>query len=419
MIRCNKHVWFGALTLVLWSGFVSAQSDNWQNRSHLKYLYSFSSYPDDSIYRDVFGAQVNDNAINFRHDFSFNNSKWLFEADYEAIAMHSSSNQLGNATPFVGEQYPNDRERLFHLTQTVSNSDSSVVLQRLDRLYLGYQTENNVLKIGRQALSWGNGMFFSPMDFFNPFDPTAVDKEYKPGDDMLYFQHLYQSGNDLQVVWLGRRNVEGERDSTVNSAAAKYHMLVGDTEIDIVVARHFDDRIYGVGAVRSIGGGVLRGDLVNTKASSGDYSSYVGSYSYSWIGFDKNMSGVLEYFHNGFGLNRDQYQLQQLQAHEDLLARVERGELFVVGRDYLALNLQVEMTPLWLANLNCFSNIVDGSGLLQLVSQHNLRENLQFYLSLAQPFGGRGSEYGGLESSVPNRYLRVGTTLSAQLAYYF
>jgi len=40
-------------------------------------------------------------------------------------------------------------------------------------------------------LSWGNGLVFSPMDIVNPFDPTAVDTEYKAGDDMLYGQIDY------------------------------------------------------------------------------------------------------------------------------------------------------------------------------------------------------------------------------------
>jgi hypothetical protein len=32
---------------------------------------------------------------------------------------------------------------------------------------------------------WGNGLVFQVLDLFNPFPPNAVDREYKPGSDML------------------------------------------------------------------------------------------------------------------------------------------------------------------------------------------------------------------------------------------
>ena len=62
------------------------------------------------------------------------------------------------------------------------------------------QAADENLRFGRQALSWGNGLFYAPMDLVNPFDPAAIDTEYKAGDDMLYLQYLQDSGNDLQAA---------------------------------------------------------------------------------------------------------------------------------------------------------------------------------------------------------------------------
>ena len=38
-------------------------------------------------------------------------------------------------------------------------------------------------KAGRHL---GERVFFNPMDLFNPFAPTDIEREYKIGDDMAY-----------------------------------------------------------------------------------------------------------------------------------------------------------------------------------------------------------------------------------------
>ena len=44
---------------------------------------------------------------------------------------------------------------------------------------------------------------FNAMDIFNPFDPAAVDTEYKVGDDMFYGQYLF---NDWRYLENGAEN---------------------------------------------------------------------------------------------------------------------------------------------------------------------------------------------------------------------
>ena len=172
-----------------------------------------------------------------------------------------------------------------------------------------------VARIGRQAVSWGNGLIYTPMDFFNPFDPAAVDKEYKTGDDMLYGQYLKENSDDLQAVWVIRRNLDGNVSKDVNSISAKYHGFAGETEFDILIAEHFDDSIFGLGALSNIGGAVWRGDLTLTNTQSDTVTSAVTSLSYSWISWGHNVSGILEYFYNGFG-QADINAVWIIQGHE-------------------------------------------------------------------------------------------------------
>ena len=50
------------------------------------------------------------------------------------------------------------------------------------------------------------------MDLFNPFSPTAVQRDYKVGDDMAHVQLPLNTG-ELQMLYLPRRDpVAGEAE---------------------------------------------------------------------------------------------------------------------------------------------------------------------------------------------------------------
>ncbi len=96
-----------------------------------------------------------------------------------------------------------------------------------------------------------------------------------------------------------------------------------------------------------------------------------------------------------------------------------RGELFTLGRHYVAASATIEMTPLFLLVPNAFVNLSDGSALLQLVTRTDLRQNLLLLAALSVPIGPDGTEFGGLETGMPNQYLSTGLGIFAQLAWYF
>jgi len=258
------------------------------------------------------------------------------------------------------------------------------------------------------------------MDIFNPFDPAAVDKEFKTGDDMLYGQYLWGSGDDLQGVMVFRRDLlTGDVEADVSSLALKYHALVGQGEIDGLLARHYGDTLVGAGGNLSIGGSVWRGDLMVTFGDEGTTASLVTSLSRSWTWGGKNVSGIAEYFHNGFGRSDGCYAPDCLAENPELLERLARGELFTLGRDYLALSASIEVTPLFLLTPNLFTNLGDPSALLQIATQNDLREDLLLWCALNVPIGADGTEYGGIPSGIEGVYLSSDFSLLAQVVWYW
>ena len=389
---------------------------------HAKYFFLLNTFPDDSLLLDYIDSPGIDHKGDLRLKFDWRKDKIEVASDYQLIAAHGDGFELANSLPgnvLISNPLPGDEFRLLDLTSVISENSDGALLHRLDRLYLGVTGKNTVLRIGRQAVSWGNGLIYTPMDFFNPFDPAAVDKEYKTGDDMIYGQFLTQSGDDMQAVWVFRRDIDGEVNSDVDSIAAKYHGFAGNREYDLLLAQHYDDTVIAVGGLSDLGTALWRGDITITNTQNDNIISLVTSLTYSWVAWNRNISGVAEYFYNGFGQADGDYSPAALAENPDLVERIVRGELFTLGRHYVALSAMIEMTPLWTLTPNAFINVGDSSLLAQLVTNYDLKQDLQILAAVNVPLGSAGSEYGGIDTGIAGKQLSTGPGIFAQLAWYF
>jgi len=383
-----------------------------------------TTYPENSLLSDVFGSSSIYSAFDARVIFGLKHKKFSFAADYQLIGIYADQLELTRELPpelqVLFRHLPTDQTRLFDLTHVFTDSGKTAALQRLDRLSLGFATDHVVMRFGRQAITWGNGLVFNVMDIFNPFDPAAVDKEFKTGDDMIYGQVLQNNGNDFQGVMVFRRDpITGDVESDQGSLAFKYHPMGSSFEIDALAAQHYGDTLLGVGANLSVGGAVLRGDLVVADTADGTIPSLTASYSRSWIWGRKNVNGLAEYFYNGFGQSDGCYSPICLADNPELYKRIARGELFNLGQHYLALSAMIEVTPLFLLTPNLFINLQDPSALAQLVFQNDLSENLQLWSAVNIPVGADGTEFGGAASEIPGLYLSSGPSVSIQLVWYW
>ena len=370
------------------------------------------SFPSDSVIRAVAGSESLGTSLELRLKLSAHAHRWSLDTAWQRVGLHAKTLALTGP--------PNDERRLLDLTAIIDEGDEHAYLHRLDRLWVGYANEKAVIRLGRQALSWGNGLAYTPMDIVNPFDPATIDTEYKAGDDMLYLQYLQDNGNDVQAAWVARRNpVTGDAGTDVATVAVKYHGFTGTGEYDLLIAQSYGDTLLGLGYARSLGGAVWGNDVVVTDTDTGTELQLVTNLLYSWVWFDRNMSGMLEYYYNGFGQPGGRYDPASLAGNPALVARVARGESFTLGRHYLAANVLVEMTPLWTLTPTLLLNIEDPSALFQLVTRYSLSDEMTLLASINVPIGARGTEFGGIESGLQDRYLARGVGLFAQFAWYF
>ena len=411
--------------LALWLALLQpahSQARDYDLRGHIKPQASVVDLPADSRLQDFSDDPMRDVGLDLRANLSGYESAWSWRVDYQLLAQQGDQIELAQTYPLAGFRVTrllDDEHRLFDLTDQLVDRDDRVVVQRLDRLYLGHSSDRTVIKIGRQAISWGNGLIYNPVDFFNPFDPAAIDTEYKTGDDMLYAQYLLDSGDDLQAVWVVRRDTDDDVTDEVASLALKYHLFSGEHEMDLLIAEHYDQQIAALGGSIDIAGAIWRGDLMVTKTDDDSVVSGVLNWSYSQLAWSHNLTTTIEYFHSGFGIDDGHYDPASLAADPELLARLERGELFTLAQDYLAGAATIELTPLWRLTTSLFRNLDDDSMLLQLVSRHDLQQDLQLLLALNLPTGDDGSEFGGTDSDIADRPVAIEASAFAQLGWYF
>ncbi|MEP4486607.1 MAG: hypothetical protein ABJ013_13315 [Halioglobus sp.] len=396
------------------------------DRGHAKGRWQTSTYPNDSLLHDALGDVANDQGAELRLNLrAGDQDPWSVQADYQLLGRFGDTQDIARQLPgllLVPNTLPDDERRWWDLTHTISDQNDREVVQRLDRLHLDYTRDQAVVRFGRQAVTWGNGLIYNPMDFLNPFDPAAVDTEYKLGDDMLYGQYLLDSGSDVQFVSVARRDFDGDVSADVSSTALKFHGFGLNREFDLLVARHFDETVLAGGGVTNLGEAVVRADLVLTDTPNEWITSLVVNWSYSWVWGGKNVSAISEYYYNGFGLSGSDYSLEDLAGDPDLTQRIMRGELFTLGRHYLAGSIQVEWTPLVNLTPNVFINLADQSALAQVVLQWDVGQNWQILGSINVPIGPDGTEFGGLkldEGMFEGRTLAADPSGIVQLAYYF
>jgi len=403
--------------------FATDSSTDWTFGGHTKYQYIHTRVPDDSVLQGINGDSLQDHNLEVRLKASVRHGHWDVSTDFQFITVHSDKLSGYRDLPLPvlpATGVINDDRRWLNLTHELNNEGKNATVIRLDRASVAYTGDKTVVRFGRQAISWGNGLLFTPMDIFNPFDPTAVDKEYKTGDDMLYGQYLLENGSDMQAVAVVRRNlVSGDVEQDDSSLAGKYHGFWGRTEYDLLLAEHYAERVIGLGLSTDYGGAIWRTDLVWTDTDSGSVFSAVGGASYSWMAGGHNWTGFVEYYYNGFGQSDGEYSPGELASNPDLLRRLARGELFNLGRHYLGASVMVEVTPLLNLTPNVFVNLTDPSALAQLVLSYDWKQDFQLLGALNIPIGASGTEYGGIESEQPGLYVSTGPSLFTQLAWYF
>lgn len=272
-----------------------------------------------------------------------------FELHHALTASVGQASSLGGAGAGVGLDAP----EAVDLSWTGASGGLSVK-GRVDRLVLSDRAPSVSFSLGRQPVSFGTGLFFTPLDLVNPFSPTTVDNEYKPGVDALRLD-LYR-GQSARLTTVAAYAGGWDLDGLVLAAAGQ--ATVGVTDLLVFLGEVHDDEVFGLGAASSVGPVGLHGEATLTLPDddADPFVRAVAGADYRPTG-TTSLSGEL-YAQSWGQSDPDDYLLAYLDP------RVARGELWAVGQVYAAVAVGQELTPLVQSSLAVIANLGDPSALV-------------------------------------------------------
>ncbi|MFT5681719.1 MAG: hypothetical protein ACI8RZ_002625 [Myxococcota bacterium] len=237
---------------------------------------------------------------------------------------------------------------------------------RMDRLLLKARLPGVDLTIGRQPVSFGSGLFFTPMDLVNPFTPATIDTEYKPGVDSVRADAYFGMSQVTAVV------AYVESDATLSEyletdgalgdalAAALYgQTTLGVTDLSILLGQIHGDSVFGLGAAGGIGPVGLHGEGTATLPADDAEDPFARAVIGAMVVPIENLSLSAEGYMQTLGADDAADYLTQLSSERYL-----RGELWAAGRFYGALSVGYQITPLIGSSVAIIANLEDPSMLL-------------------------------------------------------
>ncbi len=402
----------------LCSGLLSLDAGAVDTHVRLKVFASAAAAPAHDLNRQLLGTPMQDVSGDVRVMLR---QQW---GDFGIVIDHSTTLLSGDAlartlAPHTSlDQSPRDDDRrALDLTFSIEDGRRHRSLHRFDRLALQYRKDQWAVTVGRDAVSVGHGVVFSPMDIFNPFAPTVVDQDYKAGDDLLMIERLFDDGSDVQMLAVGRRNEAGHLTAEAGSVAFKWHGFLAAGEFEAMVARHFQDQVFAVSGQVPLGEALLRTDIVLTRLPSGaTRTSVVANVSYSVVWRDKQIFLAAEYYRNGFGMPDLAEGLAATPAA--LQSRLIRGEVFNLMKDYSALTISIPWHPLVNQSVALITNLQDASSLIQTALSFDPSDNQRLQIGLVKSLGRAGDEFGGIPITDRSQTTGGGIRAFLRWAYY-
>lgn len=348
--------------------------------------------------------------------------KWQFKMDYNFQANQSETVRQKRLLNSSDTYFFNlDQNQLFNLSHVITNQNNQFIYHRLDRLSASYSTTDFTVKFGRQAITWGNGRLFNPMDRFNPFSPSQVDREYKPGIDMITGENILKSGNELSWLLVPKRDRNTQLLDAQHSAfGVKYFRYGERIDTQYALMKDAQEWLLAMQMTGGIGEGLWNIDWIHAYDTQQQQrkQSLVANYQQAWTWFNRNSHGFIELYFNGYGSDLTKPYLAQLDA--SLVSKIAENKVFAINQWYLDTGVTIEITPLMTLSPNLIINLQDRSYLVSLQGVYSLTNNDQIILSIQYANGTRGSEFNGLQKTAdsPNKLINA-NQLFLQFNHYF
>ncbi len=269
-----------------------------------------------------------------------------------------------------------------------SHCEDSYVHTAIDRLNVRWSRDRLDLILGRQPVNLATTFYFTPNDFFAPFAAQTFYRIYKPGVDAARAE--VRLGNFSQLSLISVLGYKSDDSSDTGWSGSPDR---GRTSFLLRISRNISDFelafIAGALADADVIGGSLQGELFQwlgvraeghaARPESRGQETRVElamGIEHHW---ENSLDLRLEYFYHGGGSN-------SAAGYMSLLTGGRYYGLYL-GRNYSALGIGYEFTPLLTGQMALIGCLTDNSLLASFNAVYSLSNESELSFSLAAPSG--------------------------------
>ena len=271
-----------------------------------------------------------------------------------------------------------EKRQFLDLSQDLVEENGALYEHRLYRASVVYENDDFSAEVGRQQIPWGVGHFFTPTDLFNPFSPTQIELEERDGVDAVNLI----AKNFAEMKWQFIYTPRG-RDLHPQRFLGRVSKDIYGFEMGVLGGRIQRDHALGFDFQGNVKSSAVRGEFLYREVDHGrDFIKFTLNADYN---LPHNVYGLLEYHFNGEGRrNTDDYEV----------TRFIEGDIQQLAKNYTALLLGYNITPLLRFEHRMILNMDDTSVFLRPELRYELRSNLLLTLAAQLYGGGPNEEYG-------------------------
>lgn len=221
-------------------------------------------------------------------------------------------------------------ERSLNLESELIDQVGASLTHDLDRLAMTIQSPIGDVTLGRQAITWGMGVIFTPTDIWSRFSPFELDTSQKRGVDAVRLL-AYPADSELEVVLVDRGGLDrgSARDL---SAGVRVGWSSGSQDYYLATAKNYEHLLMLAGSTVDFDIFTARVEAqVRTSTTSLRYDA-----PFVAVGLDyqeTNGSAILEYYFNGPGTISAADYADELLHEPD--PEVTRGDRYFIGKHYI------------------------------------------------------------------------------------
>ncbi len=325
------------------------------------------------------------------------------EAAYEHRARVSSSAGTAGAAMLPSEAGAPYRIR--PLDWTVRSGAHGAWRHEIDRAALRVGFRRLDLRVGRQAVGWGRGMFFGAIDLFAPFSPLEADREWRRGVDAVRADLTLTTRTSLEAV------AAIGRDVATSAFAGRLRGYAKEADIEVAAGRRARDMFLGAASSAVVGPAEIHGEVAAFHAPAARPGESARTVTKVVVGGSTRLgvgSGLLlaaEYHYSGFGAD-GAGRIAAALADPAFLERYLRGDMQILTRHAVAATTACEVSPLVSFNVAWIQQPVDRSGVvipgITLTFGDRASAGASAYLAYGRgsSLQGLGSEYGATPASL-------------------